>query len=94
MRQKLFTIEDTFNILGRGIIVGGELEPNSPICRIGTVVVLVLPNGNELVTEISGIEMIKPIDYETFNRNRVGIMLKDVIKKEDVPVGTEVFLKA
>ena len=91
MRQKLFTIDDNFNIAGRGIVVTGELEPNSPSCRIGSIVVLIHPNGNELVTEINGIEQIKLTNIENFNRNKIGVMFKDVTKK-DVPVGTIVLL--
>ena len=92
MRQKLFTIDDTFNLSGRGIVVTGELAANTPIFRIESIVVLVHPNGNELVTEISGIAMVNPVDYENFNRNKIGVLLK-VTKKEDAPVGTEVYLE-
>ena len=92
MRQKLFTIEDSFIITGRGIVVVGKLEANSPPCRIGNKIVLVNPSKIELVTEISGLEQIKLIDIEHFNSNKIGIMLKGVTKKEDAPVGTEVFL--
>jgi translation elongation factor EF-Tu-like GTPase len=91
MRQKLFTVEDVFNLTGRGIVVAGELEQNSPIFKVGNIVLLIHPDGKELVTEIIGIEMVNPIDYENFNRKKIGVLLK-VVSKEDVPIGTEVFL--
>ncbi len=93
MRLNLFTIDDVFEITGRGIVVTGELELNSLSCKIGKAVVLVQLNGQELKTEISGIEHLKPIDVENFNWNKLGIMFKDVGKKEDVPIGTKVFLE-
>ena len=92
MRLKLFTIDDVFDITGRGIVVTGELEPNSPSFRIGNSVVLIHPNGNELETEINGIEHVKLTDIENFDSNKIGVMFKNLAKK-DVPVGTEVFLK-
>lgn len=93
MREKLFTIDAALKIAGRGIIVVGELEANARSCKTGSNVWLVRPDGNELVTEVSGIERVKPLNYENFNWNQVGIMLKDVVRKEDVPVGTEVYLE-
>lgn len=93
MRQKLFTVEDHFQIAGRGIVLTGEIEPDSPAVKAGSEIVLFRPDGTKFITEIFGIEQIKPIDYENFNRNRIGVMFKDVNKKEEIPIGTEVFLK-
>ena len=91
MRKKLFVIEDVFNITGRGIVVTGELESDSPAFNSESKVVLVKPNGQENFSEIS-IEHIKPINYENFNWKRVGVLLKNIASKEDVLIGTKVFL--
>lgn len=94
MRQKVFTVEDCFQITGRGIVFTGELETNSPAFKAGSAIVLVRPDKTEFITEVFGIEHSKPIDYKNFNWNRIGVMFKDVNKKEDIPIGTEVFLKS
>lgn len=93
IRQKLFTVEDNFKFSEReGIIVVGELEDNAPPSQIGSNVLLITPEGIEFPTKISGIEMPRPINFETFNWRKIGVMLKDITKKEDIPIGTEVFL--
>ncbi len=91
MRQKLFVIEDVFKITGRGIVVTGELESDSPTFKVGSEVVLVKPDGKEFLTEVTGIEHVKPINYENFNWKRVGVMLKNIVDKEDIPIGSEGF---
>lgn len=93
MRRKLFTVDGVFNISGRGIAISGEIEPNSPSYKAGAIVVLVTPNGNELPAEISGLEHIKPLDIENFTWKKVGVMLKGVTEKKQIPIGTEVFLE-
>lgn len=92
MRQKLFVIEDTFQITGRGIVVTGKLKLDSPAFKAGSAVILIRPDGKEFTTKVFGIEQVKPIDYENFNWNRIGVMFENIICKEDVPIGTEIFL--
>jgi len=92
MREKLFTVEDHFQINGRGIVVTGQLEPDSPVFKVGSEVILVRPDGEEFVTEVIGIEHIKVINNQIFNRNRIGVLLKNINFKEDIPIGAEVFL--
>lgn len=92
MRKKLFVIEDVFQITGRGIVITGEREPDSPDFKAGSKVILIRPNGEIFMTEVIGIEWFTPIDGRKFNRNKVGVLLKNVNSKETVPIGTEVFL--
>ena len=92
MRQKLFIIEDRFQITGRGIVVTGEREPDSPEFKVGSEVILVRPDGEEFITEVVGIEQFTPIDNKINRRKKVGVLLKNVTAKEVVPIGTEVFL--
>ena len=92
MRRKLFVIDGVFNITGRGIVVTGERESDFPAFKIGSTVVLIQPNGEEFITKIVGIDISKPIDYKTFNRNKIGVLFEDNVSKKDVPIGTELFL--
>ena len=87
MRQKLFVIEDIFQITGRGIIVTGELESNSPVFKIGSKIVLIRPNREKFDTEVAG------FNFSKLANNLVGVLLKNIVSKEEVPIGTEVFLK-
>ena len=91
MRREFLTVDDVFEISGRGIVVTGNLNRNSPSCKIGNTVILVHPDGQELTTKVSGIEHIKPVNIKDFTWNKIGIMFKDVGKKDDVPIGTKVF---
>jgi translation elongation factor EF-Tu-like GTPase len=92
MRKKLFVIEDVFQITGRGIVVTGEIESDSFPHKIGSKVVLVKPSGEKLLSKVIGIDYFTPIDGRRVNRNKVGVLLDNIILKEDVPIGTEVFL--
>lgn len=94
MRQKLFTVEDNFYLTGRGgTVVAGQLEQNSPSFKPGDEVVLIQPDGKETGAVINGIELPHPTDYENFDWSKIGVLFKGVTK-EDVPIGTEVYLKA
>jgi translation elongation factor EF-Tu-like GTPase len=87
--QKLFTVEDCFMIAGRGVVITGQPESNSPAIKIGEIILLVRPDKKEVFSEIVGIEWFRPI---TFPSKKLGVLVKNVEKK-DAPRGTEVFLK-
>jgi len=94
MNQKLFTVDDSFSVKGRsGTVITGKLGRSSPPFKIGSVVVLVQPDGIETMTEVSGIETIKPRNAGYVKSNKVEVLIKNVTK-ENIPVGTEVFLKS
>jgi len=84
MRQKLLTIDDVFKIAGRGIVITGNQPEVLPEFKIGNPIVLVLPDGREIMTKISG--------FDLFNVAKGSAILIENIAKEDVPIGTEVFL--
>lgn len=88
MNQKLFTVEDCFKIVGRGIAVVGEFQPNLLTFKVGGNVVLIRPNGTEITTEVGGLETIQTIS----GIKKSAILIKG-ITKEDVPVGTHICLK-
>ena len=87
----LCTVEDTFLIEGRGlIIIPGIPYPSESMrrVRVGEAVVLIRPDGSEIKTAIGSIEMINrkaPITHAPFAPS-------EPLAKEDVPIGTEVWL--
>lgn len=94
MRQKLFTIEETFSFgNGKGTVAAGELEKNSPSFKPGDEVILIKPEGKEINSKITGIEMPKFLSLEARQKaqNKVGVWFESLVK-EDIPIGTEVFL--
>ena len=90
-RIRLSKVEDTFVIEGRGlIIIPGIPYPSDSIrkIRVGEGIVLIRPDGSELNTTISSIEMIHrkpPVAHAPFAPS-------GSLTKEDVPIGTEVWL--
>jgi hypothetical protein len=89
MARRLFIVEDTFSIKGRGLVpVPGILPVGEERFRIGDPILLKRPDGSFLEWKIGGIEMIlcsppKP-------RHDVVILLKD-LGKDDLPIGSEVW---
>src|SRR5258706_13213259 len=76
----LFTVEDTFWITGRGLVLTPGFG-NKPI-RVGTGIRLIRPDQSVLLTTIRGV---------TFQGEHP-ILIAEELKKEDVPIGTEVWL--
>lgn len=88
----LFTVEDAFEITGRGCVLvpGPSAEEGSQPIRIGDRLCLRKPDGHSLDTVIAGVEIIgrRP-------RPKVvtaPIVLPKDVTKGDVPIGTEVWL--
>ena len=75
----LFIVEDVFFITGRGVVLWPGLGKN--IVRVGTPVRLIRPDKSVLDTKICGI---------AFNEFH-DILLGPEVRKEDVPLGTEVW---
>ena len=89
MNQKLFTVGDRFYIAGQnGTVIAGEYQQNSPIFKIKDEIVLIQPDGTETTAEVSGIEIVKTVS----GKKKTAILIENIIK-EDVPIGTDVFLK-
>jgi len=88
----LFVVEDTFQITGHGCVLapGPSAEPGAQTIRVGDRLCLRKPNGQSFDTVIRGVEMLgrRP-------RPKVitaPILLPREITKDDVPIGTEVWL--
>ncbi len=87
MARRLFIVEDTFSIKGRGLVpVHGILPQGEERFLVGDPIQLRRPDGSRLEWKIGGIEIIcgaRP-------RHDVVILLQS-LGKDDVPIGTEVW---
>jgi hypothetical protein len=89
MARRLFVVEDTFFIKGRGLVpVPGIVPQAEERFRVGDPIVLKRPDGSHTEWTIGGLEMISCSPPRP--RTDVVILLKD-LNKEDVPIGTEVW---
>ena len=76
--EYLFTVENTFNVTGSGLILTSE--PENKNIKVGNSIVLILPNKAKIETKIGGIDF-----WENFS-----ILIGAELQKKDVPIGTEV----
>ncbi len=89
MRRKLFTVTDCFKIAGRGTAIVSNRPPALPEFEIENPIVLVLPDGQEFLSKISGIEM--PITVS--GTHKIAILVEN-LTKDEILIGTEVFLES
>ncbi len=86
MARRLFTVEDTFLIKGRGLVpLPGIVPQGAERFRVSDPIVLKRPDGSTLAWKIDGLDLISGGTI----RNDVVFLLKG-LGKEDVPIGTEV----
>ena len=77
----LFTVAETYMITGRGLLLTPGIGDKP--AKIGDTLKLVKPDNTTLETVITGI---------VFNEHR-DILVGSTLTKEDVPIGTEVWLQ-
>jgi hypothetical protein len=90
MPELLFRVADTFEIRGRGLVVGTDTPiRNVPfLLQSGSKVEYRRPDGTRIESVIKGLEFSSP-----FNPNSsYGYLAADGISKADLPLGTEVWL--
>ena len=86
MARHLFSVEDTFLVRGRGLVlVPGIVPQGEERFRVGDPILLKRPGGAELCATISGLELLTP------NPNHEVVILLKGLGKQDVPIGTEVW---
>ena len=86
----LFTVEDAFDIKGRGVVLTPGYLTYEDRLGNGDLVKLICPDGTQITGQIRGREFpTYPFDYP-LEKWRAGIMIADLTKK-DVPIGTEVW---
>ncbi len=85
MARKLFTVEDTFTIRGRGtILVPGLAPEGDEHFRIGDALRLVRADGSEVATAINGLDFFNPGP-----QGQIAVVV--ALPKSEVPVDTEVW---
>ena len=94
----LFTVTDTFVIRNRGIVLVPGFLPTaheqSFHVQIGDPIELYRPDGSQVMSLIKGIEMINaPIHVLLDPQRRFPILLPADLTKEDIQLGTEVWLR-
>jgi len=84
----LFVVSDTVLIEGRGLVLLPGIKPEGDErFRLDDVVELRRPDKSTIRVKISGIEMLNP----TPPNGGFAIILKDLVRKEDAPIATEVW---
>jgi hypothetical protein len=87
MARRLFTVEDTFLIEGRGIVPVPGIEPQGDErFRIGDSIILKRPDGSEIEWQIGGLELLCPRPRP----DEVVVLLRG-LGKDDIPIGTEIW---
>ena len=87
MARRLFVVEDTFLIEGRGLVsIPGITPVADENFRVGHQILLKRPNGTQLDWQIGGLEMLSPPPP-----NFGFAILLNGLTKDDVPIGTEVW---
>lgn len=87
MRKKLFTVEDTFQIEGRGLEIVGKDNKGSTIkIKPGDMLIIVKPNKEEIRTKFIGFSMFSPPNFEVLATSFPNLTM------EDIPIGSEVFV--
>jgi hypothetical protein len=87
MARKLFTVEAVFLIEGRGVFLAPGIVPEgSERFRAGDTIELRRPDGNRNRTSIAGLDLPTPNP-----RHVVVVSLPRNFRKDDVPIGTEVW---
>ena len=98
--HKLFSVEQQFFVQGRGVILcpGVPRHPTAPVGSsvtpefgVGCRVVIQRPDGTTLATEIAGVEIFRG-ETGVAMQQHCPILLPIEINKEDVPIGSTVFL--
>lgn len=64
MRRKVFTIEDYFQITGRGLVIVGKKEDRSFYLWNDASIIIVAPDGEEFQAKVLGIEMFSPPNFK------------------------------
>jgi len=88
MGRPLISVEETFLIRGRGLVLAPGIAPQTEErFAVGDPIMIKRPDGSHLCWTIGGIDMISGTRLRP---NDVVILLKG-LGKEDVPTGSEVW---
>jgi translation elongation factor EF-Tu-like GTPase len=82
------TVESTFSVAGRGLVIVPEVPQGDFRIRAGTKIQLRTPDGRLLDSHITGVEFLKEALAAPC---RMAILITRDIGRDDVPVGTEIW---
>jgi hypothetical protein len=86
MGRLLFVVSDVVVIKGRGIALFAGIRPiGEEVFHAGETILLRKPDGSSVTTKIGSLAFVCPNP-----RNEIQVMLT-TLRKDDVPVGTEVW---
>ena len=87
MARKLFVVQDTIFIKGRGVAaLPGIVPEGDERFRVGDLIILKRPDGTELNWQIGGLELM----HTPRPRGDIVVLLQG-LSKEDVPLGTDIW---
>ncbi|MGH8525773.1 MAG: hypothetical protein ACREXY_16685 [Gammaproteobacteria bacterium] len=89
MKRQILTVEDRFVVAERGLIATGNWLDQSQELLTGTAVEVIRPDGSSFVATLRGADLFT----QCFGAQRaIGLLLKDVMEKDMVPVGSQIWL--
>jgi hypothetical protein len=88
MSRLLFKIRDTFWLERIGLVVAVDAKSADVCLRVGDLLELRRPDGSRLETEVAAIPRVCP----NYPERPFSFSLPGGVGKEDVPIGTEVWV--
>ena len=89
MPEFLYRVDDVFDLGGGGIVATPGIPPETPDIRNGTLLELCKPDGTVVETHIAAIAIVDPYDP----KRPIQFSFPAGLKKQDIPVGTEVWVR-
>jgi hypothetical protein len=89
MSRFLFKIIDTFWLETTGLVAASDAKSRDVSLSVGERIELRLPDGSRLETEVAGIPRVRYLSDDP--DLHFDFLLPGGVRKEDVPVGTEVW---
>ena len=87
MRQKLFQVEDCSYTVSGKLVLAAKVKDNAVNFKEGDSIILVKPDGTEVKAQARG-----GGKFKVMNSLVQSILLEEELKKEDIPIGTIIFL--
>ena len=88
MPELLYRVDDVFDLGGRCVVATPGIPPETPGIRNGTLLELRRPDGSVVQTQIADIAFVSPYDP----KRPIQFSFPPGLKKQDIPVGTEVWM--
>jgi len=89
MKEKILTVEDSFNTQGIGLLFVGIWDEKMPNFRVGANVKILRPDGSEI---FSSIKLINAETNRQTQERYLTLTFTNEVGKEDVPNGSVIYL--